>query len=54
MDVAKAEFIILYVIAIIMVDILTWKAEIPLKFRIVCAFTVTILFIILKVALGIH
>ena len=53
MDVAKAEFIIIYVIAIIIVDIVTMKLGIPLIWRIVYAFIVTFIFIILKLALGI-
>jgi len=54
MDLVTAEFIIIYVIAIIIVDILTWKAKIPLKFRIVCALIVTLVFIFLKLVLGIQ
>ena len=54
MDVAKAELIIIYLIAIIIVDIITWKANMPLKFRIVCALIVTLIFIILKLVLGIQ
>jgi hypothetical protein len=38
MAVTTSEFIITYVIAIIIVDIVTWKAKIPLKFRIVYPF----------------
>jgi hypothetical protein len=53
MDVAKAEFILIYVVAIVIVDSVTWKIGIPLKWRVVCAFTVTLIFLILKFALGI-
>jgi hypothetical protein len=53
MDVTTAEFIIIYVVAIVIVDIVTWKAKVSLKWRIVYAFIVTLIFIILKVALGI-
>lgn len=54
MDIVTGEFVVIYVIAIIIVDIITWKAKIPLKFRIVYAFIVTIIFLILKLVLGIQ
>jgi hypothetical protein len=54
MDVAKAEFILIYVVAIVIVDSVTWKIGIPLKWRVVYAFTVTIIFIIIKLFLGIQ
>ena len=53
MDVAKAEFILIYMMAIIIMDMVTFRIGIPLIWRIVCAFTVTLIFIILKFALGI-
>jgi hypothetical protein len=53
MDVATAEFIIIYVIAIVIVDIVTWKKGIALKFRIIYALIIALIFIILKLALGI-
>jgi hypothetical protein len=52
MDVAKAEFILIYIISIIIMDMVTFRIGIPLIWRIVCAFTVTLIFIILKFALG--
>jgi hypothetical protein len=54
MDVAKVEFIIIYVIAVIIMDIITWRIGIPLIWRIACAFSVTLIFIILKLFLGIQ
>lgn len=54
MDAVTSEFIIIYVIAIIIVDIVTWKAKIPLKFRIVYALIVTLIFLFLKVVLSIQ
>ena len=53
MDVTTAEFLAIYIAAIIIMNIVTWRLGIPLIWRIVCAFTVTLIFIILKFALGI-
>jgi hypothetical protein len=47
MNAATAKFLIIYVIVVVIVDIITRRAEIPLKFRILCAFIVTIVFLIL-------
>jgi type IV secretory pathway VirB2 component (pilin) len=54
MDVVTGEFVAIYVIAIIIVDIITWKAKIQLKYRIVYAFAVTIIFLIFKYVLNIR
>ncbi|HZY25267.1 MAG TPA: hypothetical protein VFE71_05535 [Bacteroidales bacterium] len=53
MDAATAKFVLIYVIAIVIVDSVTLKIGIPLKWRIVYAFIVTFIFIILKLAMGI-
>jgi hypothetical protein len=54
MDAITAEFLIIYLIAIIIVDIVTWKTKIPLKFRIVYALIVTVVFLFLKQVLGVQ
>jgi hypothetical protein len=53
MDAATTKFVLIYVIAVIIMDIVTLRLGIPIIWRIVCAFIVTLAFIILKVALGI-
>jgi len=53
MDAVTAKFVLIYVTAIVIMDIVTFRIGIPLIWRIVCAFTVTLRFIILKFALGI-
>jgi hypothetical protein len=52
MEVVTAELIIIYVIVVVIVDIVTWKAKIPLKFRIMYALIITLVFLILKLVLG--
>ena len=54
MDVTTTEFLIVYITAILIMDIVTWRLGISLIWRIVCAFTVTVVFLFLKQGLGIQ
>jgi hypothetical protein len=54
MDVTTAEFLVVYIVAIIIMDIVTWRLGIPLIWRIVCAFIVTVVFLFLKQVLDIQ
>jgi hypothetical protein len=54
MDVTTAEFLVVYITVIIIMDVVTWRLRIPLIWRIVCAFIVTIVFLFLKQVLGIQ
>jgi hypothetical protein len=53
MDVTTAKFLIVYIAAIIITDVVTWRLGIPLIWRIVCAFIVAAVLIVLRQVLGI-
>jgi len=52
MDVATAEFITIYVIVVVIVDIITWIKGIPLKLRIIYSLIPALIFLFLKLVLG--
>jgi hypothetical protein len=54
MDATTAEFIVIYVIVIVILDIVTWKAGIQLKLRIMYSLIIALMFLFLKLVLGIQ
>lgn len=54
MNITTAELIIIYVIAVVIIDIVTWKAGISLKMRIVYAFIPAIILLFFKLILGMY
>lgn len=52
MNITTAELIILYVTVVITVDIVTWKAGIPLKKRIMYSLIPALIFLFFKQILG--
>ena len=53
MNAATVKFLALYIIVIIITDMTTWRLGIPLIWRIVFAFAVTAIFLLLKYLLDI-
>ncbi len=51
-NITTAELLIIYVVVVVIVDIVTWKAGIPLKMRILYAFIPAIILLFFKLILG--
>ena len=53
-NITTAELIIINVIIVVIVDIVTWKAGIPLKMRILYSLIPALIFLFLKLILGMY
>jgi len=54
MNITTAVLIIIYVIFVVIVDIVTWKAGIPLKMRILYSLIPAFIFLFFKLILGMY